>query len=81
VVIPAMPHHVTQRGNWRQRTFFSDEDYAAYSELMAQWCAQRRSKMILGLSYVEVLASPKHEQKRVSVEEEFGPFETIELPS
>ena len=38
VVIPGMPHHVTQRGNRRQQTFFHDEDYAAYLELMAQWC-------------------------------------------
>ena len=33
-----MPHHITQRGNRRQKTFFSDEDYAAYIDLMAQWC-------------------------------------------
>ena len=36
-----MPHHVTQRGNRPQRTFFSGEDYAAYGELMAPWCAER----------------------------------------
>jgi len=35
---PAAPHHITQRGNRRQQTFFNDEDYAAYLELMAQWC-------------------------------------------
>lgn len=38
VVAPGMPHHITQRGNRRQRTFFSGEDYAAYIDLMAQWC-------------------------------------------
>jgi putative transposase len=27
VVIPDHPHHVTQRGNGRARTFFSDGDY------------------------------------------------------
>ncbi len=32
------PHHVTQRGNRRQQTFFCDEDYLVYIELMAQWC-------------------------------------------
>jgi hypothetical protein len=26
VVAPGVPHHVTQRGNRRQRTFFTDED-------------------------------------------------------
>ncbi len=38
VVIPGLPHHITQRGNRRQQTFFNDEDYVAYLELMAQWC-------------------------------------------
>ncbi len=28
VVIPGHPHHVTQRGNGRARTFFGDADYA-----------------------------------------------------
>ena len=37
-VIPGEPHHVTQRGNRRQQTFFCDEDYEAYIELMAEWC-------------------------------------------
>jgi putative transposase len=40
VVIPAMPHHITQRGNRRQTTFFCEEDYAAYLELMGQWCKE-----------------------------------------
>jgi putative transposase len=35
-----MPHHVTQRGNRRQATFFCDEDYSAYLELMGQWCQE-----------------------------------------
>ncbi len=38
VVAPGHPHHVTQRGNRRQQTFFKDEDYQAYLELMSQWC-------------------------------------------
>jgi putative transposase len=40
VVAPGYPHHVTQRGNRRQRTFFGDDDYAAYLELMAAWCGR-----------------------------------------
>jgi hypothetical protein len=27
VVIPGVPHHVTQRGNGRQRTFFEEADF------------------------------------------------------
>ena len=34
VVVPFYPHHVTQRGNRRQRTFFGDDDYSIYVELM-----------------------------------------------
>jgi hypothetical protein len=30
VVVPGVPHHMTQRGNRRQATFFSETDYAAY---------------------------------------------------
>jgi len=36
VVIPDYPHHVTQRGNRRQRTFFSEDDYTAYLETVAK---------------------------------------------
>ena len=35
-----MPHHVTQRGNRRQQTFFNEGDYGAYLELMAEWCRE-----------------------------------------
>ncbi len=38
VVVPGVPHHVTQRGNRRQQTFFNEEDYQVYLELMAHWC-------------------------------------------
>src|SRR4029078_7894824 len=35
IVIPDLPHHVTQRGNGGARTFFGDDDYALYRELLA----------------------------------------------
>jgi putative transposase len=41
VVVPNVPHHVTQRGNRRQRTFFSESDYAYYKALLARWCRRR----------------------------------------
>jgi len=40
VIVPDMPHHVTQRGNRRQETFFQDDDYGAYLELMADGCRE-----------------------------------------
>lgn len=42
VVVPSVPHHVTQRGNRRQRTFLRDSDYALYKQLMATWCSRRQ---------------------------------------
>jgi REP-associated tyrosine transposase len=39
-VAPGIPHHVTQRGNRRQQTFFNNEDYQAYLELMSEWCTK-----------------------------------------
>jgi putative transposase len=36
VVIPGHPHHVTQRGNGRARTFFGDADYMLYRNLLAE---------------------------------------------
>ncbi|MGF1611791.1 MAG: transposase [Kiloniellales bacterium] len=38
IVVPGLPHHVTQRGNRRQQTFFEEADYRAYLALMAEWC-------------------------------------------
>jgi putative transposase len=38
VVAPGLPHHLTQRGNRRQRTFFAQDDYDAYIDLVAEWC-------------------------------------------
>ncbi len=35
LVVPDYPHHVTQRGNRRQKTFFHTQDYLAYLDLIA----------------------------------------------
>mgnify|MGYP001822271237 FL=1 len=36
VVVPGYPHHITQRGNRRAQTFFSDGDYRAYIRFLAK---------------------------------------------
>ena len=41
LVIPGIAYHVTQRGNRRQTTFFEDEDFALYRDLIAE--AARRA--------------------------------------
>jgi len=35
IVIPGIPHHITQRGNRRMQTFFCKEDYQEYISLMS----------------------------------------------
>ncbi len=35
LVVPDYPHHVTQRGNRRQKTFFNADDYSTYIDLVA----------------------------------------------
>jgi putative transposase len=40
IVVPGIPHHVTQRGNRRQQIFFSDEDYRTYRSLLTEGCAE-----------------------------------------
>jgi putative transposase len=37
LVVPGIPHHVTQRGVRRQQTFFSDDDYQLYLSLLQRW--------------------------------------------
>ena len=38
MIVPGHPHHVTQRGNGRQRTFFEDGDYRLYRDLLGEHC-------------------------------------------
>lgn len=42
VVAPGYPHHITQRGNRRQPTFFCQEDYQTYLYLMSEWCQRHQ---------------------------------------
>lgn len=40
VVVPGYPHHVTQRGNRRQKTFFCEGDYRYYIELISRFASE-----------------------------------------
>jgi putative transposase len=60
-----MPHHVTQRGNRRQPTFFGEEDYAAYMELMSHWCQECGVEIwayCLMPNHVHLIAVPESEE-------------------
>lgn len=59
-----MPHHITQRGNRRQTTFFCDSDYEAYVELMAEWCDREGVEVwayCLMPNHVHLIAVPESE--------------------
>lgn len=61
VVIPGTPHHVTQRGNRRQQTFFSDADYIAYLHLAAEAFAEAGVEVwaySLMPNHVHLIAAP-----------------------
>ena len=47
IVLPGIPHHVTQRGNGRAQTFFSDADYRLYRDLLVKQC-RHHAVSILG---------------------------------
>jgi putative transposase len=43
VVVPGYPHHVTQRGNRRMKTFFCPEDYQTYLDLACEFKVDARA--------------------------------------
>jgi len=59
-----MPHHVTQRGNRRQQTFFRDDDYQSYLDLMGEWCGEHRVAVwayCLMPNHVHLIVVPRSE--------------------
>ncbi len=62
VVAPGYPHHVIQRGNRRQRTFFQEDDYQAYLALMGEWCRHHHVQIwgyCLMPNHVHLIAVPE----------------------
>jgi putative transposase len=62
-ILPGIAHHVTQRGNGRQQTFFSDSDYAAYRDLLAKHCAAHGVAVlswVLMPNHVHLILIPEH---------------------
>ena len=64
-VVAGYPHHITQRGNRRQQTFFCDDDYEAYLALMAEWCGRCGVEVwgyCLMPNHVHLVAVPSSEE-------------------
>ncbi len=63
VVAPGCPHHVTQRGNRRLETFFSEADYRTYIGLLAESCAKTATEVwayCLMPNHVHLILVPSH---------------------
>jgi len=45
LVIPGLPYHVTQRGNRRGTTFFEDDDFRIYREMLAEAASGAATKI------------------------------------
>ena len=65
VVASGYPHHIIQRGNRRQKTFFTDEDYRVYLTLMAEHCRKYHIAIwayCLMPNHVHLIAVPQNEE-------------------
>ncbi len=62
VIVPGLPHHITQRGNRGQPTFLCDDDYQCYLELMGQSCSAHQVEIwayCLMPNHVHLIAVPR----------------------
>ena len=63
IVVPGVPHHVTQRGNNRQDVFFVDDDHRVYLGLLAEQCRRFGLSVVcycLMTNHVHLVVIPKH---------------------
>lgn len=54
IIVPDIPHHITQRGNYRQKTFLSDHDYQFYLDLLFEFAP------LNGVSLLAYCLMPNH---------------------
>ena len=64
VVVPGLPHHVTQRGNRREPIFFEDGDQRIYLDLLAEQARKARVEVwsyCLMPNHVHLILTPADE--------------------
>ncbi len=70
IVIPGLPHHITQRGNRKQAVFFRDVDQEVYLSLFAAKCVQFAVSCpgyCLMTTHVHLVANPPVEEALAQV--------------
>ncbi len=66
VVVPGYPHHITQRGNRRQKVFFRESDYSCYLDLLREWCVHENIEIwayCLMTNHVHLIVTPNKYSK------------------
>ena len=64
LVIPGLPHHVTQRGNRREQVFFDDGDYLAYLDFLRAALVKSKAEVwswVLMPNHVHLIVVPQDE--------------------
>ena len=64
LVIPGHLHHVTQRGNRRDQTFFEEGDYVLYKYLLSEAAQKARAEIwcyCLMPNHVHIIIAPSDE--------------------
>ena len=64
LVVPGVPHHITQRGNRGDPVFFGDDDYRFYLDLLAENAAKAKAEIwayCLTPNQVQVILTPSDE--------------------
>jgi putative transposase len=64
VVIPGVPHHITQRGNNRQRVFLAPDDCRRYLDLLGHHASQYGARILgycLMTNHIHLIAIPEKE--------------------
>ena len=75
-VFPDIPHHITQRGNRRENVFFTDGDWVAYLNWLADYCVKFKVRVLaycLMTNHIHLVAIPGAED---ALEKVFRPLHT-----
>lgn len=71
-VLPGVPHHITQRGNRRERTFFEDGDYQLYLDMLSD-ASRRASVGIWSYCLIQPCAHRRRAVRRGWIAPDFSP--------
>lgn len=64
LVVPGLPHHITQRGNQGQQVFFGEKDGQHYMEDLVEYAARAETKILafcLMPNHIHLILEPAHE--------------------